>query len=286
MPPARGSEPVVGFVGLGQIGAPMASHLTDWPGGLVVCDARQEATRPAVEAGAVVATSPAEVGERASVISVMVRDDAQVWEVLEGILTTASEGTVVAVHSTIGADTAPALAERAAAAGVDVVDAPVSGGFMGAHSGELAVLVGGEDAAVERCRAPFSRWASLVSHLGPVGAGTRAKLARNLLHFTAFVAVNEAQQLAEACGIDALELARVIRHTDSITGGPSAVMIRRGTDPLADDDPLRQIFVHTRELGEKDLTLALAEAERLGLDLPLAQLALGRLGAALGVPHV
>src|SRR5690606_15689721 len=100
-------------------------------------------------------------------------------------------GTVVAVHSTIGADTAPALAARAAESGVDVVDAPVSGGFMGAHTGELAVLVGGEDAAVERCRGPFSRWASLISHMGPVGSGTRAKLARNLLHFTAFVAVNE-----------------------------------------------------------------------------------------------
>ena len=275
----------VGFIGLGQIGAPMASHLVGWSGGLVVCDARPEACEPFVELGATAVATPAEVGAACGMISVMVRDDAQVWEVLEGVLTTASAGTVVAIHSTIGADTAVALAAAAATKGIALVDAPVSGGFMGASGGNLAVLVGGDEAAVERCREPFETWAGLVVHMGPVGAGTKAKLARNLLHFTAFTAAGEALRLAEAAGIDLRRLAKVVRHTDAITGGPGAIMIRKTTAPIPADDGLRSIMEHTRALGEKDLTLALALAADLGLDLPLATLALDHLAACLGVPH-
>ncbi len=89
----------------------------------------------------------------------MVRDEDQVRDVLsgsDGLLSTATPGTVVAVHSTISADGAAALAAVAAEAGVELVDAPVSGGAMGAHEGTLAIMVGGSDAAVERCREPFA----------------------------------------------------------------------------------------------------------------------------------
>jgi 3-hydroxyisobutyrate dehydrogenase-like beta-hydroxyacid dehydrogenase len=274
----------VGFVGLGQIGAPMAGHLVDHPGGLVVCDVRPEACEPFVARGARALGSPTEVAAEADVISVMVRDDEQVEEVLDAVLAAGRAGVVVAVHSTIAAGTAERLAERAAPSGVAVVDAPVSGGPMGAAAGTLAVMVGGEDEAVERCRAPFGRWAGLVAHLGPVGAGTRAKLARNLLHFVSFAAVGEALRLAEAAGVDLARLGEVVRHSDSVTGGPGAVAIRGTTAPLAEGDPLRPIFTHARELGEKDLRLALALGDELDVDLPLAGLALSRLGAALGVP--
>jgi 3-hydroxyisobutyrate dehydrogenase len=285
---AGGVPEAVGFIGLGQIGGPMARHLVGWPGGLVVCDARPEACERFTAKGATAVATPAEVAARAGVISLMVRDDAQVWEVVagdDGILGAAAPGTVIAVHSTIGAGTAAALAEAAAAHGVAVVDAPVSGGAMGARAGTLAVMVGGDLDAVERCRPAFETWAGLVAHLGPIGAGTRAKLARNLLHFTAFVAVSEAQRLAEAAGVDLGLLGEVVRTSDAVTGGPGAIMIRGETGPLPADDPLRPIFEHTRELGEKDLALALGLADELDLDLPLARLALGRLAAGLGVPH-
>lgn len=278
----------VGFIGLGNIGAPMARHLVDWPGGLVVVDVVAEATERFARKGARVAATPAEVARTCEVISVMVRDDAQVREVLtgpDGILTTAAAGTVVAIHSTIAAQTAVELAEIAAAHDVAVIDAPVSGGSMGAHAGSLAVMVGGDAAAVERCREPFERWAGLVVHLGPVGSGTKAKLARNLLHFTTFTAVGEALRLAEAAGLDLVALGDVVRHSDAITGGPGAIMLRRETGPLADDDGLRPIFSHTRDLGEKDLHHALELGAALGVELPLATLALGHLADALGVPH-
>jgi len=278
----------VGFVGLGQIGAPMAGHLVDWPGGLVVCDVRAEAVAPFTDAGAAVAATPSELAASCPVVSVMVRDDDQVRDVVTGsagLLAGARPGTVVAVHSTIRPGTAEALAREASDAGVALVDAPVSGGFMGAHEGTLAVMVGGEDGAVEACRGPFALWSSLFVHCGPVGSATRMKLARNLMHFTAFTAASEAQRLAEAAGLDVLALGEVVRHSDRVTGGPGAVMIRPTAAALAADDPLRAVFAHTAGLGEKDLDLALELAASLGVDLPLAALARDRLAGALGVPH-
>lgn len=273
----------VGFVGLGQIGAPMAGHLVDWPGGLVVCDLREEAAAPLAERGAKVAATPAEVAERCDVVSVMVRDDEQVRVVAAEMLPAARNGSVFAIHSTIHAETAEQLAAEAAPVGVDVVDAPVSGGFMGAHEGTLAVLVGGTERAVEACRDPFSRWAKLVVHFGPVGAGTRAKLARNVLTFASYAAAGEAQRLAEAAGIDLRQLTKVVRHSDDITGGPGAIMLRETTAPIAPDDDWYEILSHTRTLGEKDLSLALELGEQLGVDLPFTALALERFGPGLGL---
>ncbi len=279
------TEPVVGFVGLGNIGAAMAGRLVDWPGGLVVYDIRPAALEPLVALGARAAGDLADLGRACQVISVVVLTDGQARDVVMGLLPTVRPGTVVAVHSTVDTETAAELAALAEPYGVHVLDAPVSGGAIGAADGRLAVMVGGERSAYERAKPVFSRWASLVLHLGPAGAGTRAKLARNLLTFAGFAAAAEAQRLAEAAGLDLGKLAAVVRHSDAITGGPSAVMVRRTTQALAADDGLRSIFEHTRTLGEKDLTLALTLGESLAVDLPFARLALDHLAAGLGVPH-
>ena len=273
----------VGFIGLGQIGGPMAEHLAGRPGGLIVCDLRPEATAPLAEKGARVAAGPEELARATDLISVMVRDDDQVRDVVRRIVTAAEPGTIVAVHSTIRAGTAEHLAAEANPHDVTVVDAPVAGGFIGAAAGTLAVMIGGPADAVERCREPFSAFASLIVHMGPVGAGTRAKLARNLLQFAAYSAAAEAQRLAEAAGIDLSELAKVVRHSDRVTGGPGAIMLRDTTGPLPPDDPLHDVLAHTRELGEKDLALALDLGKELGVELPFAALALDRFGAGLGL---
>lgn len=275
-----------GFVGLGQMGAPMARHLLDWPGGLVVHDTRPEATKPFADCGARVVATPGEVAAAAGVISVMVRDDAQVEDVVcgaGGLLSAAVPGTIIAIHATIGGQTAPRLAKRAEASGVHLVDAPVSGGFVGADQGSLAVMVGAGDEAFARCREAFAPWAGLVMHAGPVGAGTAAKLARNLLHFTAFTAAAEAQRLAEAAGVDLRELGKVVRYSDAITGGPGAIMLRDTTGQLTEADDWHGILSNVRDLGEKDLSLALELATKLGVDLPLGRLARQNLAAGLGV---
>ncbi|MBK6858267.1 MAG: NAD(P)-dependent oxidoreductase [Microthrixaceae bacterium] len=281
-------QPPVGFIGLGQIGGPMARRLSDWPGGLTVYDVVPEATERFARKGATVASSPAALAEHALVISVMVRDDAQVHDVMcgpDGILSTARAGTVVVIHSTVEADTPARLAEIATAQRVHVVDAPVSGGAIGAHDGTLALMVGGSDEAVALARGPLERLGTLVAHLGPVGAGTRAKLARNLITFASFAAVGEASRLAEAAGVDLALLGEVVRHSDRITGGPGSVMLRPTAAPLSPDDGLHDIFVHTCGLGEKDLGLAIDLGESLGLDMAVAHLAVERLASALGIEH-
>jgi 3-hydroxyisobutyrate dehydrogenase len=110
------------------------------------------------------------------------------------------------------------------------------------------------------------------------------KLARNMLTFTYYAAACEAMKLAEGAGLDLQALGRVVRHTEASTGG-GMIMIRENMAPLEPDHFLYQPFLHTRGLGEKDLNLALALGEAVGVELPLAELALQNLAAGLGVPH-
>ncbi|MEB4207760.1 NAD(P)-dependent oxidoreductase [Mycobacterium sp. 94-17] len=274
----------LGFIGLGNQGTPIAKRLVEWPGGLTVYDLRAEAMTPLAEAGAGLADSVADVA-RADLIHIVVLDDAQVREVVGELAANAKPGTIIAIHSTINPDTAVELAERLGSAGIHIVDAPVSGGDRAAKKGELAVMVGADDAAFALVQEPFSRWASLIVHAGEPGAGTRMKLARNMLHFTSFVAACEALQLADAAGISLQDLGNVVRHSDKQTGGPGMIMFRDDAKPLMPDHFLYQPFLHTRALGEKDLGLALALADELDVDLPLARLAIQNLAAGLGVPH-
>lgn len=277
------TSPTVGFVGLGNIGGPMARRLADWPGGLWVHDVVPDAAAPFVALGAHTADSVGELAEHADVVSVMVRDDDQVRDVVGQLLDTSRPGRTVLIHSTIHPDTARDLAASAADRDVAVLDAPVSGGAMGAADGTLAILVGGEPAAFEVARPVLERLGSLVVHLGPASAGTQAKLARNLLHFVAFTAVTEAQRLAEAAGIDLVTLGNVVRHTDAITGGPGAIMHRDTAAPVAADNPWRPILEHVRDLGEKDLRLAIELGDAFGVDTPLAELSLQLLADGLGL---
>lgn len=274
----------LGFVGLGNIGKPMALRLAAWPGGLTVYDVSPDPLAALGAAGATVAGSVAELAASCDLVCVMVRDDAQVLEVVGDLLEHGRPGLTVAVHSTVSPDLPATLAERAAARGMHVVDAPVSGGAMGAADGTLAILVGGDDDAFAACAEPFALMGSEVVHCGRAGSGTAAKLARNLLHFVAFTAAGEAQRLAEAAGIDLVALGRVVRHTDAITGGPGAIMHRPTTAPVAPDDGWFGILDHVRSLGEKDLDHAIELAGRLGVDVPLARHARGGLAAALGLP--
>jgi 3-hydroxyisobutyrate dehydrogenase-like beta-hydroxyacid dehydrogenase len=274
----------LGYIGLGNMGAPMAKRLVEWPGGVTVFDVRAEAMTPLAEAGASLADSVADVAT-ADIISVTVLNDAQVREVVGELAANAKPGTVIAIHSTISPDTAVELAAHLQPQGIHIVDAPVSGGGGAAEKGELAVMVGAEREVYERIKPAFKQWASLVIHAGEPGAGTRMKLARNMLTFTSYAAACEAMQLAEAAGLNLQALGRVVRHSDAQSGGPGAIMVREDMTQLGPDHWLHDAFTHTRGLGEKDLSLALALGETNGVDLPLAQIALQRLAAGLGVPH-
>jgi 3-hydroxyisobutyrate dehydrogenase-like beta-hydroxyacid dehydrogenase len=277
----------LGYIGLGNQGKPMAERLVDWPGGLIVYDVRLEAMTPLAEKGATLADGIEDVAT-ADVISVTVLNDEQVREVIageQGLARYAKPGTVIAIHSTIGDTTAAELARLLEPEGIHIVDAPVSGGAGAATKGELAVMVGADEEAFQRVKPVFAKWATLIVHAGEPGAGTRMKLARNMLTFTGFAAACEAQRLAEASGINLQDLGKVVRHSDSHSGGPGAIMYRDDTKPLTSEHFLYDMFTHTRGLAEKDLGLALALGGALDVDLPLAELALKNLAAGLGVPH-
>jgi len=273
----------VGFIGLGNIGKPMALRLTKWDGGLTVFDIAPEPLAELETAGARVAASVAELAAECSVISVMVNTDDQVRDVMGQILGAAKPGTVLVVHSTISPDLPPRLEDLGGRHDLLVVDAPVSGGAMGAADGTLAIMVGGSEAAFAAAEGPLRLMGTEVVHCGPIGNGTAAKLARNLLHFVAFTATGEALRLAEAAGIDLQALGRIVRHTDSITGGPGAIMHRDTTKPIEPGDFWNSIFEHVRLIGEKDLSHAIELADRLGVEVPMAHFALDNLAAALGL---
>ena len=279
-----GNDVRLGYIGLGNMGAPKARRLVGWPGGLIVYDVREDAVAPFVEAGATAAADIAGVAA-ADIISITVLDDAQVREVVAELATHASQGTVIAIHSTIADATAAELAEQLRPRGIHVIDAPVSGGGAAAEKGELATMVGAPREVYERVKPVFKQWASMVIHAGEPGAGTRMKLARNMLTFTGYAAACEAMKLAEKAGLDLQALGRVVRHTDALTSGPGAIMVRDNMHEIEPGHWLYDSFAHARGLGEKDLSLALALGKSVGVDLPLAEIALNNLASGLGVPH-
>jgi len=280
----------VGFIGLGNIGKPMALRLASQAQErgltLAVYDVMPEPLAELASAGAEVASSVAELAADVDVLCVMVRDDDQVRDVLGEVLGVAGDGLTVVIHSTVAPSTPGELADTAARHGFRLVDAPVSGGSMGAAAGTLAIMVGGSDAAFAAARPVLDAMGSKVVHAGPIGAGTTFKLARNLMHFVAFTAATEAQRLAEAAGLDLKALGDVVRHTDAITGGPGAIMHRETAAPIEEGDFWLGVFEHVRALGEKDLRFATDLADQLGVEVPLARLALERLGPGLGLDRL
>ena len=274
----------LGYIGLGNMGTPMAKKMVEWPGGLTVYDIRTEAMTPLAERGASIADSLADVAA-ADIISVTVLNDEQVRDVVGELASHAKPGTIIAIHSTISDTTAEGLARELEPQGIHVIDAPISGGGRAARFGQLATMVGASDEVFARIKEPFAHWAELVVHAGPPGAGTRMKLARNMLTFIAYAAVGEAWKLAEAAGLNLQDLGNVVRHTDKLTGGTGSIMFREDTKDLEPEHFLYGPFLHARGLGEKDLDLALALGEALSVDLPLAELARERLGPGLGLPH-
>ena len=170
----------LGYIGLGNMGAPMAKRLVEWPGGVVVFDVRAEAMTPLAELGATLADNVADVAV-ADIISVTVLNDAQVRDVVGELAAHAKPGTVIAIHSTISPETAIELADALRPKDIHVIDAPVSGGGGAADKGELAIMIGADREVYERIKSAFKQMGSMVIHAGPPGAGTRMKLARNML---------------------------------------------------------------------------------------------------------
>jgi 3-hydroxyisobutyrate dehydrogenase-like beta-hydroxyacid dehydrogenase len=277
----------VGVIGLGEIGRGVARALLSAGHHLVVCDLRAEATEP-FAAEAHVAADPVEVGARSDAVIVAVVNDAQLLEVTTGpggALATLLAGTAVIVLSTVSAATIEALAAAALRRDVDVLDCGVSGGPAAAANGTLVTMVSGDPLVLERQRPVIEAFSSLVVPMGGLGAGIKAKLARNLVQYASWLAAFEAQQVAEAAGIELSRLAEVIRASDKLIGGVTTLMWRPTVAPFGDGDDERIVAAMRAgaSLAAKDLAAVRELGRSLGLETPLADMTAARCAAMFGL---
>ena len=286
-PQPTGGGPTVGVIGLGAIGDGVAKsvHAAGLP--LVVFDIRSEATDRHADQ-ATVAASPADVARAADVVVVAVVDDEQVRAVLsgpEGALVAGGDGTTFVVVSTITQECVRDIGAQARAAGTAVVDCGVSGGPSAAATGELICMAGGDVEVLEGLAPVFDAIGSLTVRMGPFGTGLAAKLARNLVQYGGWLAAYEGQVLAEAAGIELSKLAQVIRASDAKIGGASTLMFRSTVAPFtdADDAGFVAAMQSGADLAHKDLLAALALADELDVDLPLAAMTEARTDDIFGV---
>lgn len=212
----------VGFIGLGAMGQPMALNIARAGLPIVVCDINAEACEPLAEAGARVATSPAEVAEAASVVISMVDTMAQNEAVFfgpGGVMETAQAGDVAVVMSSVPPDDARAFGARLAERGIDLLDAPVTGFIKGAIEGELHAYVGGSAEALDKARFALEPMCVEILHVGESGQGCVLKQVNNMLAQANRVLVVEAMVLAKAAGLDP----QMVIDTVSQSSGNSAV---------------------------------------------------------------
>ncbi len=264
-----------GFIGLGNIGQPMAMRLVKAGFETTVYDISDEATAGLVAAGAAAAGSAAELALTSDVIGVCVRNDDEVREVVTGpggLLEGGTEGTVIAIHSTVLPATVTGLGKAADEAGAGLLDACISGGRMGAEAGTLTYMVGGRAEDLEKARPVFETAASSIIHTGELGTGAAVKLCNNVITYLEFLAASEAFRLAEAAGLPAETLERVTRSNGNLTDQMQAFL---GLHKLSPEErkKLTDLLEGLAAIADKDLGAALEMAGESGLELPGAQAA-------------
>jgi 3-hydroxyisobutyrate dehydrogenase-like beta-hydroxyacid dehydrogenase len=260
----------VGFIGVGNIGKPMAEQLAQPPFDLTVFDV-SAAARDAFAGKARIATSPEELGRHADLVGICVRHDADVTAVVtgdDGLLTSLAPGSLIAIHSTVRPATVRTLAGIAAEKGVTIIDAGVSGGPMGAAARKLVSMVGGEAEAVERARPMLEAFSGTIIHAGGLGMGMSLKLCNNLVTYMQLLSAIEGFGLAIAGGLDPTVLRDVMAANGNLTTamGQYEDFCRTGPARMGQDAYLA-FKDATAGLAEKDLDFALAFADDVGFPI-------------------
>ncbi len=252
----------IGFVGLGIMGRPMAANLMKG-GHALHLHSRSGVPAELVAAGGVACGSPREVAERAEVVFTMLPDTPDVEKVLfgeRGVAEGLTAGKAVVDMSSISPIETRAFAARVSALGCEYVDAPVSGGDVGAREATLTIMVGATEAGFERVRPLLQLMGRNVTHVGANGAGQTCKVANQIVVALAIEAVGEALLFASKSGVDPAKVRQALLGgfaSSRVLELHGERMIRRSFEPGA-----------RIELHRKDLGLALASARQLGLSLP------------------
>ena len=255
----------LGFVGLGRMGYPLAGHLRSAGHDVTVFDLLAASVERWVEEhGGRAAAGPRQAAEGAALVFTSLPADSDLRDVAfgdDGLLVGLEPGSVWVDHSTASAEVSRELAAAASVSGAGFLDAPVSGGVQGAKDRTLTVMIGGEDADVARAGPIIKTYASLVTHMGPSGAGQLTKMANQICVVGLCQALAEGLDFAESAGLDARKVVSVMLKGSSA----SWEMENRWEVMLAGEYD----FGFSTELMRKDIGLCLEEARRLSIPLPV-----------------
>jgi 2-hydroxy-3-oxopropionate reductase len=254
----------VGFIGLGIMGKPMAKNLMEAGYELVVHNRSPEKAEELAAEGATAAGSPREVAEGCDVVITMLPDSPQVEEVLAGeggVFEGVREGALIVDMSTISPVVTESLAASAKEKGASLLDAPVSGGDVGAIEGTLSIMVGGEEADFERAKPLFDVMGKTVTHVGPTGAGQVTKAANQIVVALTIEAVSEALVLGSKGGVSPEKILDVLGGG---LAGNKVMEVKREKFLSHTFDP-----GFRSELHHKDLGIALAAGREYGVALPV-----------------
>jgi 3-hydroxyisobutyrate dehydrogenase-like beta-hydroxyacid dehydrogenase len=256
MSEAMGSARRAGVIGLGAMGLQLARHMVGKGFAVAGYDADVDAMGRAVEHGVQSCLSPAQVGEHAEIVVVMVATDAQVEAVISrsGLLDHLARDAVICIASSCAPDTCRRMEKLAAAKGIGVLDCPVVLGQEAANNGAVTSYVGGEERWVERARPVLASYSAQVLHLGPSGSGQIAKTINNMLLWACMAANFEALTVAKKLGVDLSRLITALGHGS----GANWSLSRWGKS--------------TGKWAEKDMDVALDLAQHARVPTPLAGL--------------
>ncbi|MFI4927254.1 MAG: NAD(P)-dependent oxidoreductase [Burkholderiales bacterium] len=254
--------PRIGFIGLGIMGRSMAGHLLAAGHPLRVYNRTRESAQPLLDAGAVWCDTPGAVAAGSDVVITIVgypRDVEQVWLGPDGVLANARNALLIDM-TTSSPELAQRLAREAEQRGCRALDAPVSGGDVGAREARLSIMVGGDAAAFQQALPVLQRLGKTIVHAGPAGSGQHTKMCNQVVIASTIMGVTEGLAYARRAGLD---LDVVLQ---CISGGAAGSFQLNVMGPKIIKRDFAPGFMIEHFL--KDLSIALAEAERMGLQLP------------------
>jgi 3-hydroxyisobutyrate dehydrogenase-like beta-hydroxyacid dehydrogenase len=256
----------IGFIGIGAMGGPMGQNLLKAGHALLIYSRTR--TRPEVEqlvqAGATYVSSPAEVGRGTSVVITMVGNADDAREVTRGVLSTMARGGMIIGMETIDPATRRELETEARAKGVAYLDAPVSGGTMGAEKGMLTIMVGGTQEAFERARPMLSVLGTNIYHCGSIGTGAVAKLSNNWIYLASMVTVVQAARMAQRAKLHEATTHEIwLKSTGDCVAARTRVPFRNVVQNNPVDHDYRPGYPIEHAL--KDLNLIESSAKELGV---------------------
>jgi 3-hydroxyisobutyrate dehydrogenase len=261
----------IGFVGLGNMGGPMAANLLKAGHQVAGFDLARPAVEAFVKAGGSPVAAAAQAVADADVVVTMLPAGAHVRQVYTGdagILGAARQGTLLIDSSTIDVETARAVAKAAAERGFDMLDAPVSGGVAGAAGGTLTFMVGGSEAGFQRAQPVLQAMGKTIVHAGPPGNGQAAKICNNMILGISMIAVSEGFALAEKLGLDWQKLFDIASNSSGSCWSMTKYCPAPGMVPSAPANRDYQAGF-TTDMMLKDLKLAQQAAQTAGAATPL-----------------